>query len=186
MIWWKIFITLLVCSWLFSCNAKFLRMRNDAYSSYSSLNKTNSDQNGKRNSSASPQIAFKKVDETTYFVFLKPKHVLEVFLMVLVKNYTINIIDHTSNLISTDWDSYYVDHELFRNKITIKLTKMSPHKTKIDIINNIEKFDKPFSYSTSENIWVPFDKKAEEIERIITNVKTILKRKKKTTSFARN
>jgi len=161
-------------------------MRNEAYNSYSSLNKTKTNQSDKANSSTPHQIALKKIDESTYFASLKPQHVLEAFLMVLVKNYTINIVDHKTNLISTEWDSYYIDHELFRNKITIKLTKMNPYKTKIDIINNIEKFDKPFSYSTSENMWIPFDKTSEEIERIITNVKTILARNKKRASFARN
>lgn len=112
-------------------------------------------------------IRFEKTDDDMYIVRAPLRRVENAFLSTLVQTYNVNLINNEHHIITTEWDSYYVNSELFRNKVTIKMQALSRRTTRVQIVNNIEKFDKPFTYSVSGKLWVPYDGEESESQRLI-------------------
>ncbi len=94
---------------------------------------------------------------------------------VLIKNYNINVLDRENKVITTEWDSFYMDGLVYRNKVTAKLNKYGWGTTDIMIVNNVEVLKDSFAQiKTVGPVWFPDEDKAGESERIISNVAVLL------------
>ena len=93
---------------------------------------------------------------------------------VLLNNYNINIINKESGVLTTEWDAFYLNEKLFRNKITVGIRKEGALKTSIKLVNNVELLGE----GPGGRVWFPSDKGTEESDRIIKEIKRTLKNKR--------
>jgi hypothetical protein len=82
---------------------------------------------------------------------------------------TFRIADRNNGLITTEWDSYYLDGKVHRNKLSMRLKRMGGSLVEVTIFNNVEVLSKLPDGGITE-IWLPTDKNKAEIGRIIQNM----------------
>jgi hypothetical protein len=91
---------------------------------------------------------------------------------VLGKNYHILVLDEKSGVISTDWDSFYLEGQTLRNKVSVRVSQQDEGTTKVLLANNEEVLKE--KASNSGYIWLPSGEKKAEIKRIVKNTATLL------------
>jgi hypothetical protein len=109
------------------------------------------------------------VDQGTFRFQLGYERVWEATLDVLLRNYNLAIADRTNGLITTEWDSYYLDGKVHRNKVSMRLKRLGGSGVEVTIFNNVEVLSKLPDGGITE-IWLPTDKNKPEIGRIIQNM----------------
>ncbi len=114
----------------------------------------------------------KVVDEVTFMIPSEKTKVWNALLDVLGKNYNILVLDEKSGVISTDWDSFYLEGQTLRNKVSVRVSQQDEGTTKVLLANNEEVLKE--KASNSGYIWLPSGEKKAEIKRIVKNTATIL------------
>ncbi len=115
------------------------------------------------------------LDGMTYRFQMSAEEVWDSLLNVLIKNYNLAIVDKESGVVSTDWDSFYLDDVLYRNKVSIRLQKSSYRHVDVAVRNSVEKLQTIGTVSgLGSQIWVPTADKAKEVSRIVQNMSILL------------
>lgn len=109
------------------------------------------------------------VDQGTFRFQLGYDRVWEATMDVLLRNYNLAIADRNNGLITTEWDSYYLDGKVHRNKVSMRLKRLGGSLVEVTIFNNVEMLSKLPDGGITE-IWLPTDKNKPEIGRIIQNM----------------
>lgn len=115
------------------------------------------------------------IDEHTYRFRIREQDVWEAVLSVLMKNYNLTIVDRRNGVVTTEWDSYYLNNYVFRNKVSIRLRKNSYNVVDLMIHNNVEKLrDATQAAGTMGAVWLPAKDEAKEVGRILQNMSLVL------------
>lgn len=109
------------------------------------------------------------VDQGTFRLALSYDRVWDALMDVLLKNYNLAIADRGNGLITTEWDSYYLDGKVHRNKLSMRLKRLSTGQTELTLFNNVEVLSKLPDGGITE-IWLPSDRNKVEIGRIVQNM----------------
>ena len=109
------------------------------------------------------------IDANTFRIEISYPTVWDNLLSILIRNYNIILADSNSGIISTDWDSFYLKENTLRNRISVKVKKLSYNNTELIFHNSVEKLKTTTSY-----VWVPEPDKYNEIERIMNNMAILL------------
>jgi hypothetical protein len=112
------------------------------------------------------------VDEVTFMFPSEKSKVWNAILDVIGKNYNIIVLDEKSGIISTDWDSFYLDGQTKRNKVSIRMTQPEEDVTKVLVANNEEVLKE--KADNTGYVWLPGGEKKQEIKRIVKNTASIL------------
>jgi hypothetical protein len=130
---------------------------------------------GKANSvaTASPTVptaaTVYPVDAQTYRFMLPREDVWEGILDVLLKNYNLTIVDRESGIITTEWDSYFLNQSVYRNKVSVRLRASGRKGVDLVIHNNVEKLNQQLGTPTN-GVWLPSEDVANESTRIAQNI----------------
>ena len=109
----------------------------------------------------------------TVFRFQMPfEQVWDASLSVVMRNYNITIVDRENGVITTEWDSFYVKSQLFRNKVSLRVKTQGKNTVDVIVYNNVETLKSGQANETS--IWAPHDKGQEEVGRLIHNIALVL------------
>jgi len=87
---------------------------------------------------------------------------------VLLRNYNLQIVDKNSGILTTEWDSYYLDGKVHRNKVSLRLKKIGNQGIDLTVHNNVEILSR-VQDGVSE-VWLPSDRNKPEIARIVQNL----------------
>lgn len=117
--------------------------------------------------SARPQIY--PVDQGTFRFALSYERVWDALMDVLLRNYNLAIADRSNGLITTEWDSYYLDGKVHRNKLSMRIKRLSTGQTELTLFNNVEVLSKLPDGGITE-IWLPSDRNKAEVSRIVQNM----------------
>lgn len=122
-----------------------------------------------------PRATIYAIDRQTFRIAMRDTEVWDAALNVLLRNYNLNIVDRTSGIITTEWDSYYLNKEVFRNKLSIRVAKSAYAAVDVTIHNNVEKLrDASQAAGTVGAVWLPAADPANEIGRVIQNMALVL------------
>ncbi len=109
------------------------------------------------------------VDQGTFRVLSPFDKVWDATLDVLLRNYNVAIADRANGLITTEWDSYYLDGKVHRNKVSLRLKRVAGVGTEMLVYNNVEVLSKMPDGGITE-IWLPTDRNRPEVVRILQNM----------------
>ena len=117
------------------------------------------------------------VDSQTFNILIPNEDVWNAAINVLMRNYNLTIVDKQNGVITTEWDSFYLDRQVFRNKISLRITPFNYRHSKLMIINNIETLQESSSAGTGAfgSVWVPSQDVAGESARIVKGIAAILR-----------
>ena len=115
------------------------------------------------------------IDKHTYRFQLKDGEVWDSMLNVLLRNYNLTIVDRANGIITTEWDSYYLKNEVFRNRVSMRMVRSGYSSVDVTLHNNVEKLrDASQAAGTVGAVWLPAEDQAGEMARIIQNVALVL------------
>lgn len=89
---------------------------------------------------------------------------------VLMANYNLNIVDKSSGVITTEWDSFYLDDAVYRNKISIFVKRVTWSMVDVIVYNNVEVLREYGDSPNATKLWLPAEKSEKEVGRIIQNM----------------
>jgi hypothetical protein len=115
------------------------------------------------------------VEKQTYRFTLREADVWDAMLTVLMRNYNVNIVDRQSGIVTTEWDSYFLQGAVFRNKVSIRLSKASYNAVDVTFVNNVERLrDGAQAAGAIGAVWLPADDPADEVRRLVQNMALVL------------
>jgi hypothetical protein len=125
---------------------------------------------------AAPQRAtIYAVDKRTFRFSLKENDVWDAALNVLLRNYNVTIVDKQNGIITTEWDSYYLNNAVFRNRVSMRVGRTQWNTVDVTMHNNVEKLkDASQAAGTVGAVWLPAEDPANEISRIVQNMALVL------------
>lgn len=116
-----------------------------------------------------PAVFAEELSPTVFRVRAPRAAVWKALLKVLIKNYNFSIVDRGNAVVTTEWDRFYLDGVLYRNKLSIHMQAINWQATEVNVFNNVERLDgTPNSLSTGR--WLPDQDRSQEIQRIVSNV----------------
>ena len=127
------------------------------------------------NSFGGPSATIYAVDQNTYRFSLRDQTVWESVLNVLMRNYNLTIADRETGVVTTEWDSYYLNNEVYRNKVSIRVSRTDRSSTHVVIHNNVERLrDSSKQGGAVGGVWLPAADEAGEVARIVQNMALVL------------
>lgn len=115
------------------------------------------------------------VDKNTYRFALKDADVWESALNVLMRNYNLTIVDRQSGLVTTEWDGYYLDNAVYRNKVSMRIYRTTYNTIDVTVHNNVERLrDASQAAGAVGAVWLPAEDPANEVARLIQNMALVL------------
>lgn len=93
---------------------------------------------------------------------------------VVANSYSLTLADSSNGLIATDWDRFYLNKDIFRNKISMRLTTTINKETIITLHNNVERLSRGAA-AEFRPVWLPSSDPTAEISRLIKNIAVLLK-----------
>lgn len=124
---------------------------------------------------SAPRASIYAVDQKTFRFALKENDIWDAALNVLLKNYNVTIVDRQNGIITTEWDSYYLNNGVFRNRVSMRIGKSQWSNVDVTFHNNVEKLkDASQAAATVGAVWLPAEDPANEIGRIVQNMALVL------------
>ncbi|MFY7928224.1 MAG: hypothetical protein ACOVS5_05075 [Oligoflexus sp.] len=121
---------------------------------------------------ASPRVTRPRIvllGDTTFRFQMTYERTWDALLDILLSNYNLSIADRTNGLITTEWDTYYLEGKVHRNKLSIRLKRTAGNGAEVTIFNNVERLSQA-SEGTIGEIWLPTDRTKPEVGRIVQNL----------------
>lgn len=113
--------------------------------------------------------AVSMIDRSTFVIKQEMKDVWEATLTVLLKNYNVTIADKNVGVITTEWDSFYLNNKVYRNKLSVRVRQLKPKETEVTLFNNVEELQEDQKLGAGA-IWLPSDTGKREVGRIVQNL----------------
>lgn len=90
-------------------------------------------------------------------------------LNVLMNNYNITTLDKDSGIITTEWDTFYLNEKVYRNKVSMHLKRTAWNTVDLVMYNNVEMLHSGDAKSGNA-IWLPAAPNKREVGRIVQNM----------------
>jgi hypothetical protein len=117
----------------------------------------------------SSPLLFQRIDKNTWRVATSAGHLFQTIARVLSHTYIISQADRHALSLSTDWDKFFIDGRLFRNRISVNVFPHSSRTADLIIKNNIEYYVQN-ERKTDENSptqWLPTHDITDELSRVL-------------------
>lgn len=115
------------------------------------------------------------VDKHTYRFALREPDVWDTVINVLLRNYNLTIVDRASGVITTEWDSFFLDKEVYRNRLSLRVVKTGRDQVEMTVHNNVERLrDASQATNTVGAVWLPAEDRGNEVARIVQNMALLL------------
>lgn len=109
------------------------------------------------------------VDQQTFRFRLAYEQVWDGALGVLLRNYNLNIVDPSSGVITTEWDTFFLNQQVYRNKLSMRVKRLAWDMVEVTIYNNVETLRSNPVDGLSAS-WLPADNGLQEVGRIVQNM----------------
>ncbi|APJ03551.1 hypothetical protein [Silvanigrella aquatica] len=110
------------------------------------------------------------IDGNTWRTSAHPAMVFGIMSRILSQNYIIHAMDRKNMNLQTDWDKFFIDGRLFRNRINIMVFPVNPKQTEVVLKNIVEYYTGSSNNKIEENsAWLPSPDITDEINKLIDN-----------------
>ena len=140
---------------------------------------TISNHNNRNNSQNYPQqmqqgfqstFSLAHIEGNTWRTQAHPAMVFGIMSRLLSQNYIIASMDRKNYNLQTDWDKFFIDGRLFRNRISIMVFPVGPRQTEVIVKNIVEYYTGSPNNKLEENTaWLPSPDITDEISKLVEN-----------------
>ena len=114
------------------------------------------------------------IDKNRFRIHQSYTRVWDCMLDLMLKNYNLTIANKSSGLMTTEWDSFYLDNKVYRNKLSVRVKQLNWNMVDVIVYNNVEVLADNRE-SMGPMVWLPENDGKYEIGRIITNLSILLR-----------
>ncbi len=115
-------------------------------------------------------LSLSHVEGNTWRTSAHPAMVFGIMSRLLSQNYIINSMDRKNFNIQTDWDKFFIDGRLFRNRISIMVFPVGPRQTEVVVKNIVEYYTGNPNNKLEENsAGLPSPDITDEINKLVEN-----------------
>jgi hypothetical protein len=115
-------------------------------------------------------LSLTHIEGNTWRTQAHPAMVFGIMSRLLSQNYIINSMDRKNFNLQTDWDKFFIDGRLFRNRINIMVFPVGPRQTEVVLKNIVEYSTGNQNGKIEENsAWLPSPDITDEINKLIEN-----------------
>ena len=118
---------------------------------------------------ATKRTSVAQISEGVFRIALPYDRTWDSLVDILLKNYNLQIVDRQSGILTTEWDSYYLDGKVHRNKLSLRIKRLGTNGVDLTIHNNVEVLSRLPDGGVAE-VWLPTDRVKPEIGRIVQNL----------------
>lgn len=121
------------------------------------------------NHPANPVPAMQLAANGVYRAQVVPAQAFQLVNRVLAQNYIIARSDPTGLTVATEWDKFFIDGRLFRNRLHIALFSLAGKQTEIVVRNFVEYYasDRPQAAAMEESGWLPCPDITDEVKQVM-------------------
>ncbi|NBO39136.1 hypothetical protein EBU99_11195 [bacterium] len=132
----------------------------------------------------SSPLLFQRLDKNTWRVAISAGQLFQTVSRILSQSYIIAQADRHSMSLNTEWDKFFIDGRLFRNRISINVFPLNQRTADLVIKNNLEYYTQTAQKvdDNSPTQWLPTQDVTDELDRILEKTQTILMANLQTTS----
>jgi hypothetical protein len=116
-----------------------------------------------------------RIEGNTWRTLAHPAIIFRIMFRLLSQNYVITSLDKKNFTLQTDWDKFFIDGRLFRNRMSVMVFPVGSRQTEVVVKNIVEYFA---GNSTKDEIitWLPTPDITDEIQKLVeqTNKQTAL------------
>ncbi|MFZ9519949.1 MAG: hypothetical protein ACO3A4_05670 [Silvanigrellaceae bacterium] len=129
----------------------------------------NSPSNGIAQPMVSSPLLFQRLDRNTWRVASPAGQLFQTVARILSQTYIISQADRHALSLSTDWDKFFIDGRLFRNRISVNVFPLSPRSADLVIKNSIEYYAQNGRNLEDNNPtqWLPTQDVTDELDRVL-------------------
>lgn len=115
-------------------------------------------------------LSLSHVEGNTWRTSAHPAMVFGIMSRLLSQNYIITSMDRKNFNLQTDWDKFFIDGRLFRNRINIMVFPVGPRQTEVVVKNIVEYYTGNPNNKLEENTaWLPSPDITDEINKLVEN-----------------
>ena len=115
------------------------------------------------------------IDNQTFKVVARDEEVWDAVLDVLLKHYTLTIVDRQSGIVSTEWDTFMRSSTAYRNKLSLRVHKSGRTSVNLTIHNSVERLRGANEGGGALGaVWLPSEDPSQETRRIVQNIAILL------------
>lgn len=128
---------------------------------------------GMSNGIAQPMVSspllFQRLDRNTWRVAAAAGPLFHTIARILSQTYIISQADRHALSISTEWDKFFIDGRLFRNRISVNVFPHAARSADLVIKNNIEYYVQSAEKIDENNPtqWLPTQDVTDELDRVL-------------------
>lgn len=113
-----------------------------------------------------------KVEGNTWRTALPATRVFSLLGRSLSQNYILSRVDRRNLSLQTDWDKFFIDGRLFRNRFVVSVFPVGPRQTEVLIRNTLEYFSGAAGQpgSQTDGDWLPSPDITDEVAKLVDNV----------------
>lgn len=123
-----------------------------------------------------PAAAIYAVSGNTFRFRMPYDDVWNSALNVLMNDYNITTLDKDSGVITTEWDTFYLNDKVYRNKVSLHLKRPSWNVVDVMIYNNVEVLQSG-DQTRGTAVWLPSTQGKRELGRLVQNMALALNQK---------
>lgn len=128
-----------------------------------------------RNSMSLPNILTRELTKVDGNVWRSSVDAVQLFNMLsrlLSQNYLLTSVDRKSLTLSTDWDKFFIEGRLFRNRLSISVFPVGHRQTEVVLKNSVEYFsgnpNNPQEMTLAN--WLPSPDITDEVSRVVDSL----------------
>jgi hypothetical protein len=113
-----------------------------------------------------------KVEGNSWRTGLPATRVFALLGRSLSQAYILTRVDRRNLSLQTDWDKFFIDGRLFRNRFVVSVFPIGPRQTEVLIRNNLEYFSGAAGQSGSQadGDWLPSPDVTDEVAKLVDGV----------------
>lgn len=114
-------------------------------------------------------LMFQRLDKNTWRIAASAPTVFQTVARILSQTYILSQTDRRSFSLSTEWDKFFIDGRLFRNRVSINVFPLNSKFADLVIKNSIEYYTQNNAKldTNSPDQWLPTQDITNEMERIL-------------------
>lgn len=115
-------------------------------------------------------LELNKIDGNTWRTSAHPAMVFGIMARILSQAYIINSVDRKNFNLQTDWDKFFIDGRLFRNRMSVMVFPVGPRLTEVVVKNIVEYYTGNPNNKLEENsAWLPSPDLTNEVQKLVEN-----------------
>ena len=110
-----------------------------------------------------------RIEGNTWRTAANPAVVYGIMSRLLSQSYIIASVDRKNLNIQTDWDKFFINGRLFRNRMSVTVFPVGSRQTEVVIKNAVEYYTGSMAKEDENTAWLPSPDLTDEVKKLVDN-----------------